>query len=413
MKRVLFHPLSLLLSWRYLFTKDATLLFVTKTSVIGLVVSITVLLVVQGVIAGFQRDLSSNVMALVPHVTFSKEAGIDADLGRRVAEAVPAVEAVAVVVQSSGLVSTSEAVRRAQLIGLDPTTHVEFVGEQFEAEPVNWDALKAGAFHLLLGSGLARELAVDVGDSVLLTFASQGVSPFGYTPRQKRFVVVGRIKTHSALDSMVAYLHRDDARLLLQLRADANAVYFKVHDPLDLSSVFFSMYTAANERNLQAGTWQEMFGGLFNFLQRFKNLLFLLLFLLVAVATFNLVSSMVMLVYSRRADVAVLRTLGGNTGLILMSFLMTALVIAVASLLVCFILSWLIGLALPTLHGLLSQLVGSSPSEGFPLHRLSVVLDPSDVVRAVALTVLMVVLGSLYPAWRATRLAPTEILRNE
>ena len=134
--------------------------------------------------------------------------------------------------------------------------------------------------------------------------------------------------------------------------------------------------------------------------------------MLVAVATFNLVSNMVMLVHSRRGDVAVLRTLGGSTATVLISFVATAWVIALGSLLVCIVLAWLIGLALPTLHELLSQLIGVSLRDGFALHELSVVLQTSDVLRVVVLTVTVTV-GSLYPAWRATRLAPSEILRDE
>ena len=413
MNRALFHPLSILLSWRYLLTRDVALMFVTKTSILGLIISITTLLVVQGIVAGFQHDLNKNVLGLVPHVTLSNPKGVDNDLGERVASAVASVTATAMVMQSSGLVSSANAVERAQFVGVDPDSIEAFVTRGRLDEEIHWSALTSGQFAILLGSGLAREIGATVGDTVLVTLAAEGISPLGYMPRQKHFKVAGFADTQTSLDSMVAYINREDARRLLQLPSAANAAFLRLQNPLDVSSAFFHIYLAANDRDLFASTWQDLFGALYNFLHRFKNLLFLLLSMLVAVATFNLVSNMVMLVHSRRGDVAVLRTLGGSTATVLISFVATAWVIALGSLLVCIVLAWLIGLALPTLHELLSQLIGVSLRDGFALHELSVVLQTSDVLRVVVLTVAMVTVGSLYPAWRATRLAPSEILRDE
>ena len=413
MTRALFHPISVLLSWRYLLTRDVALMFVTKTSTLGLIVSITTLLVVQGIVAGFQRDLNQNVLGLVPHITLSNPNGLVEEIGTRVASSISSVTATAMVVQSSGLVSTAKAVRRAQFIGVEPVSISEFVSRGNFAGDMRWQNLEAGSFSILLGSGLGRELEVEVGDRVLVTLAAQGVSPFGYMPRQKRFIVVGMAESQTSLDSMVAYINREDARRVLQMRMPANAAFIRLANPLDVSSVFFPVYAAANESDLFAATWRDLFGALFNFLHRFKNLLFLLLSMLVAVATFNLVSNMVMLVHSRRTDVAVLRTLGGSTAMVLISFVATAWVIALLSLVVCVVLAWLIGLLLPTLHGLLTELIGVSLRDGFALHRLTVVLQPMDVMRVVGLTVFMVTIGSLYPAWRATQLAPSEVLRDE
>lgn len=388
-------------------------MFVTKTSILGLVISITTLLVVQGIVAGFQRDLNKNVLGFVPHVTLSNPKGVEKDLGERVASAVASVTATAMVMQSSGLLSSANAVERAQFIGVDPYSIEAFVTRDGLDDEMRWSALTSGQFAILLGSGLAREIGATVGDTVLVTLAAEGISPFGYMPRQKRFKVAGFADTQTSLDSMVAYINREDARRLLQLPSSANAAFLRLQNPLDVSSAFFHIYLTANDRDLFASTWQDLFGALYNFLHRFKNLLFLLLSMLVAVATFNLVSNMVMLVHSRRGDVAVLRTLGGSTVTVLISFVATAWVIALGSLLVCIVLAWLIGLALPTLHELLSQLIGVSLRDGFALHELSVVLQTSDVLRVVVLTVAMVTVGSLYPAWRATRLAPSEILRDE
>ena len=413
MTRLYFRPLALLLSWRYLRTNDVALRFVTRTSALGLIISITTLLVVQGIVAGFQRDLDSNILGFVPHITLSKPTGFDVALVDRVANANATVTASMNAVQSTGLVSTRNGIARSQFIGVNPNDIKSFITGGNLDDDALWETLTPTDFSIVLGSGVARELRAEVGDAVLVSLTTTGVSPFGYMPRQKRFTVSGIAETQTSLDSLIAYVNLEDARRLLQLDADVNAAFIRLRDPLAVADSFFDIALAANEPGLLASTWQDLFGALFNFLQRFKNLLFLLLSMLVAVAAFNLVSNMVMLVHSRRADVAVLRTLGSDTTSILTSLFTTALTITCASLVVCIGLAWLVALALPTLHEWLSQLIGVSLRDGFALHQLSVVLLPGDMLRVAVATLLMVSLGALYPAWRATRLGPAEILRDE
>ena len=413
MRRMLFQPVTVLLSTRYLLTKDATLLFVMKTALVGLVLSVTVLLVVQGVIAGFQRDLNRNILALVPHVTLSRELGLSSDVGRRVMKEVPEVTGFASVVQSVGLASTEDVVRPIQLIGIDPTLHVDFARESPLSQDVNWEFLKPGEFGVLLGINLADKLRIGVGDKLLITLASGNLSPLGFFPRQKRFTVVGLANTQSSLDALVSYIHREDARRLLKLDSEANGIFFRLADPLEAQRLFYTMYFAADEPELLASQWRNLFGALYDFLVRFKQLLFLMLALLVAVATFNLVSSMVMLVHSRRDDIAVLQTLGSNRRMILASFVMTGLVISVVSLALASAVAYLVGLFLPDIYGWLAQFLGVSLSESFALHRLSVVFQFEDLLRVFVLTLGMVVLGSLYPAYSASKLAPAEVLRDE
>ena len=180
-----------------------------------------------------------------------------------------------------------------------------------------------------------------------------------------------------------------------------------------MNYTYIAAYAAVDDPEVVASSWHSMFGALYNFLHRFKNLLFLLISMLVAVATFNLVSSMVMLVQSRRSDIAVLQTIGSGKWLILCSFLGTAWFIAIVSLVLCIGLAWLASLIVPTAHEWLSVFLGVSLRDGFALHRFSVVLTPADTLNVVWLTLLLVSIGALYPAWRATRLAPSEVLRDE
>ena len=413
MKRPFFRQVAILLSLRYLLTDDKTLLFVVKTSLIGLVLSIAVLLVVQGVIAGFQRDLEQRVLSLVPHVVLSRESGLSGELGDQVASRVPEVASHAAVVQTMGLASTDTEVHPIQLIGIDPQIHQGFTDSSPLRDEVAWDSLQSGAFRIVLGKNLAKRLDVDIGDQVLVTMASGEISPLGFFPRQKKFELVGLANTESSLDSLISYLHREDAAKLLKLQEDANAVYFHLVDPLLVNQTLFEIYLAANESDLLASNWQSNFGALYEFLVRFKQLLFLMLALLLIVATFNLVSSMVMLVQSRRDDIAVLRTLGGNTSLVLMSFVVTGLLISAIGLAAATVLAYLLGLLLPTLYGWLSLLLGVTLGDSFALHRLTVVFQSDDLLRVVVLTVTMVAAGSLYPAWRATQLEPAEILRDD
>lgn len=409
----MFNPLALLLTWRYLRTKDVALLFVTKTAMLGLIISITVLLVVQGVLAGFQQDFNRNVLGLVPHITLIKPHGIDPSLGERLTSKVAGIKTSTSVVQSSGLVSTSSKVHRVQFIGIEPEAMHDFLADQPVSSQPAWSSLSNGDFGILLGIVLAEKLGVDIGDRVLVTFGQASISPLGLMPRQKYFNVVGFAVSHTSLDSMIAYLHKGDARRLMQLNGDTNAIFLKLHDPVNMDFTYFATYSEANDNELMISSWRSMFGALFNFLTHFKNLLFLLISMLVAVATFNLVSSMVMLVQSRRSDIAVLQTLGSGKALVLLSFLGTAWFITLISLVICVGLAWFLALILPSAHELLSVLLGVSLRDGFALHQFSVVLLPMDILNVVWLTLVLVTIGALYPAWRATRLAPSEVLRDE
>lgn len=413
MRVALFKPVAILLSLRYLLTKDRTLLFVTKTSIVGLVLSIAVLLVVQGVISGFQRDLNQRMLALAPHVTFAKENGLPADLGMRVQEQIPQVESHTHVVYTTGLASNSSEVHTIQLIGIDPAEYQDFVSASPLSHEISWDVLQPGDFNLILGKNLAQKLNVRIGDTVLVTLALGDVSPIGFFPRQKKFRVAGLASTYSSFDSRVSYLNREDATRLLKLKTQSNAVFFHLEDPQSVSEFVYPMYFAANEPDLLGSQWQHLFGRLYDFLVRFKQLLFLMLALLLVVATFNLVSCMVMMVHSRRDDIAVLRTIGGKTLLVLSSFMGTGVIISIIGLLFATVLAYLLGLSLPTLYSWLSQLAGVSLTTSFDLHRLTVVFESDDLLRVIALTVFFVAIGSIYPAWRASQLPPAEILRDE
>ena len=405
--------LALLVGWRYLFSKDIALSFVTKTATIGLVISIAILLVVQGVVAGFQRDLRENVLGLVPHVYLSSSTGVEENLGELVAGEIKSVTDFAMVRQSIGLLSTETNVQRTQIIGLETNIDSTFNKLSEFVVDGDWEQIQPRSYRMILGSGLARSMQVELGDQVMLTLAESSITPIGLFPRLKRFEVAGLIQTDSILDSRVAYVHRDDLVRLSKASTPSNAAYFRIENPLEASRTALSIYGAASNSSYQIGSWEGVFGALYHFLQQFKNLLFILIALLVGVAIFNLVSSLVMLVQSRRHDIAVFRTLGGNTALILASFLLTGILTVCVGLVIGGLIAWILGLLLPYAHLWLSEFLGVSLSQGFPLHRLTVEITVSDWLRVLGLTFVAATLGALYPAWRACQLNPVEILRDE
>ena len=387
--------------------------FVSKTAIAGLLISIAVLLVVQGVVAGFQRDLNENVLGLVPHVYVSSPGGLDDSLGRKVANEVEAVTNYAMVRQAIGLISNSSSVRRVQVIGIDYDESNIYKELSDFITQGNWDSLTTSRYQMIIGIGLANELNLSLEDEVLLTLADASITPLGIFPRQKRFTVSAVINTSSVMDSRLAYVNRDDLVSLTKASTPSNTAFFRLSDPLKATEATYRIYGAIEDDIQQIGTWEGVFGALYNFLQQFKNLLFILIALLVGVAVFNLVSSMVMLVHSRHEDIAVFQTLGGRTDLVLFAFIVTGCLTACIGLVLGGALAWGLGLVLPWAHIWLTEVLEISLSEGFPLHRLSVDMALSDWLKVTFLTLGASLVGVIYPAWSACRLNPVDSLRDD
>ena len=408
----MFRPLALNLGLRYVRSRRSFISFVSILALLGLALSVTVLTFVQGVLAGFERELEERVLSVVPHLTvtarapFANHANVARELG-----GVPGVASVSAVVEGVGLLASEGAVVGVGLTGVDPAEYAA-VSRVFDFTDAR-DALAPGAFRVLIGKRAAERLGVGVGDTVTAVLPEAAVTPLGVFPRQKRLRVAGLVDTGSQLDRHSAFLHRQDAAKLFRLGPAVHGFHVRADKPLDAVALRVAVRSVAGPDRFRVDTWVYALGDLPAAIAITRNMLFLLLSLLVAVAAFNLVSSLVMIVTERRGDVAMLRTVGATSGLVLGAFVVLGAAIAV------------VGIALGVLGGFALGVIAQS---GFPwlervldtplmgeylVDALPVRFTAADTTRVVATALALSLAATLVPAWRATRLRPAQVLQHE
>lgn len=406
-------PLALAVGLRYARSERSFIAFVGNLSLLGLALSVAVLVFVQAVTAGFERELRERILGVVPHLVVHGRQPVEpaaATAALATIERLPGVVAASPVVEGLGLVATSTAVAGIRLTGIDPDDYAR-VSRYKDYAPAALP--RRGRFELLLGVQAARRLALAPGDQATVVLPAAVMTPAGPVPRQRRFRVVGILDTGSQLDRHAAYLHRDDAGRLFRLGDAVHGFHVSVAAPLQAEATRREAVAALGVRRYHGRTWLRSLGGMHEAIGTTRTMLFVLLSLLVGVAAFNLVSSLVMVVNERRGDVAMLRTMGSPARLPVAAFVVHGLAIAA------------IGIALGIGGGLLLGVVAEA---GFPwlervldtplmseylVSRLPVAFAVGDLVLIAATSLGLCLLATAVPAWRAARLLPAEVLRHE
>lgn len=407
----MFRPLSVNVGLRYARSRRSFISFVSVLALAGLVLAVAILLFVQAVVAGFEREMRERVLGTSPHVTVLGRAPLaDVEAPRRLIEGVEGVRAASPVVVGAGLLATDAKVAGASLAGVVPERYGD-VSRTFEF--ASGATLRSGRFDILVGVQLAERLGLGVGDAVAVVLPTAFATPLGAFPRHKRFRVAGIVDTGSQLDRFSAYLHRDDAAKLFRLGEQVHGFHVALEDPLSAVELRTRIVDALGAGRYRVGTWMATFGSLHNAIEATRGMLFLLLSLLVAVAAFNLVSSLVMIVNERRGDIAMLRTMGSRLRTVASAFLVLGMVIAA------------IGVGLGVGAGLL---LGVLAEQGFPwleavlgmplmseylVTSLPVSFVREDILLVAATAFVLCLAATLIPAWRAARLNPADVLRHE
>ena len=408
----MFRPLAINIGLRYARSRRNFVSFANALALGGLALSVTTLLFVQAVVAGFERELAERILGVTPHLTALGHAPVaaPAEAARRLAE-LPGIEAVAAVTDGVGLLASGTAVVGVGLTGIEPAEYAA-VSRLFDFT-TGAPALAAGSFDVLIGKRAAARLGVDVGDSVAAVLPDAVVTPLGVFPRQKRLRVAGRIDTGSQLDQHSAYMHRADAAKLFRLGDAVHGFHVRLAAPLEAGRLRAAAQRALGADRFGVHSWVHALGDLPAAIGATRNMLFLLLSLLVLVAAFNLVSSLVMIVTERRGDVAMLRTIGAGAGLVLGAFMVLGAVVAVLGIGI----GVAGGVALGTVAELgfpwLERVLGTPLMGEYLVDALPVRFTGPDIVRVVATAFGLCLLATLVPAWRATRLRPAEVLQHE
>ena len=326
-----------------------------------------------------------------------------------------------VVAWSAGAFATVALAGREELVhvqalGIDPETFSKVSDLQnFSTTPLEVALVERG-FGVMVGEQVANTLKIDVGDPIHVYRTDLNITPLGLLPVSKQFSVTAIVDTESALDNQLVYMHKSDLGRLLRLDSSGNRYFMRVTDPLRASRI---VYEVAEILRSQASifvgvtTWANFMGLQYRFLRVIGNVFFLLLSLLVAVASFNLVSTMVMLVHERRGDIAILRTFGGKTWLLTSTFVVTAGVLAFIGLAFGAILSWVGGLLLEWSFPSLARAMDLDVVDVVFLKAFEMRFVLVDFLKVFFLGGGLAMLAAAFPAYKVAKLLPADVLRYE
>ena len=412
-------PYELYVGLRYTRAKRRThfISFISFISMIGIALGIWALITVMSVMNGFEKEIRARILGAAAHIqVLGGEAGL-ADW-EQVAAAVkkhPEVVATAPFVQAQGLLSTGSAVRGVYVRGIVPEAEEQVA--EFSKGMVSGSlaALRPGEFGLVIGVGIARALGLRVGDRVTLISPQGQVTPAGLMPRLKQFTVVGVFSLdHNEYDSALALARMEDAQVLYRMEGTVSGVRLKVRN-LDAAPTIARELVPSLPREAFVSDWTQQNVNYFRAVQIEKRMMFIILTLIIAVAAFNLVSTLVMAVTEKQPDIAILRTLGAAPRSIMQIFMVQGIVIG------------LVGTALGVGAGIATALnidvvvpaiertfnFQILSREVYYISELPSELHWVDVVWVSLVSLVLSLVATLYPSWRASRVNPAEALRYE
>ena len=379
----------------------------------GLIISIAVLVFVMSVVNGFERELRERLLNVLPHITATSQRGMPiTELGDLVLANNSGLVAVAPILRSSGLIAANGAVRATQITGIDDAyASVSALGDFMVSGQLA--DIHRSKFGLVLGGRLADQLNLQVGDDAVLLLPDQRVSIAGALPRQKRFSVVGIFRSQSQLDSSGIFISLGDAQRLLRLPGRVHGVQGRLQDLFASGSASQYLYQRFAASDLRVRSWMAEFGTLYQAISVQKATLFLLFSLLIAVAAFNLVSGLIMIVEQRRGDIAILRSMGASRLQVLALFCMLGTLLGMVGTFAGVAAGLGLGWLLPALVNGASALFQYDLMSQYFISYLPVQVLLQDVLMISALSIGATLLASLYPAWRAMGLMPSRVLANE
>ena len=415
----MFSPWELCVGLRYTRAKRRNhfISFISLTSMIGIALGVTALITVISVMNGFERELRERILGVASHATISgyDRALEDWESLAGAAEDHPEVVGVAPFVESQGMLTHAGQVRGVLIRGVSPSCEpaVSEIGRYLVEGEL--EDLAPGRFNVLVGRDLARRLDADVGTRVTLVAPQARITPAGVLPRMRRFTVSGIFEAgHAQYDTSLAVIHIGDAQRVFRLGRGVSGLRVKLADMFDAPRVSRELARSFGGR-YWLRDWTQYHANFFRALKIERTVMFVILTLIVAVAAFNLVSTLVMVVTDKESDIAILRTLGAGQSSILAIFVVQGTLIGIAGT----IAGVAGGVALATHVETLVPAIESFFDVRFlspDVYYISAVPSEMrwrDVAAVGSVAFVMCVLATIYPAWKASRVQPVEALRHE
>jgi len=400
--------------------RDRFISFIAASSMAGIALGVAALIVVLSVMNGFQKEVRDRMLSVLPHIELylpgaSPERVLEQwQQFATAAERNPEVKAGAPFVAAQGMLVRGQALRGVQVRGIDPATEGNVSDLPRQMVSGKLTDLKPGGFGVVLGNELADGMGVKVGDTLLMMAPQGSISPAGFAPRMRQFTVVGVFSSgHYEYDSSLAFVDNDDAARVFRESGTAG-VRLRIADMQKAPEV------AAELRNVlppyvMASDWSRNNRTWFAAVQTEKRMMFLILALIVAVAAFNLLSSLVMAVKDKQSDIAILRTLGAGPGEVARIFLVQGALIGVIGTLLGvaggIAIAYNVDVIVPFIERMLG--VHFLPREIYFISALPSDPQVGDIVTIGVTSLVLSLLATLYPSWRASRLQPAQVLRHD
>ena len=416
----MFRPLFVFIGTRYTRAKRRNhfVSFISLTSMIGLALGVVVMIVVLSVMNGFDHEMRTRVLGMVPHATIESGEPISdwQNLATRVQQN-PQVEAVAPFTQMQGLLTNNGNVQKILLNAIDPVQERKVSIIDGFMKQGSLDDLVSGGFGVVIGDKAATKLGVGLGDKVTFVSPEVMVTPAGMFPRMKRFTVVGIFHVGAGeLDGYLGVTNLQDLARLHRWKPDqVQGLRLKFTDLFKAPRTAYEIAQNLGEHQYYSRDWTRTHGNLYQAIGMEKSIIGLLLLLIVAVAAFNIISTLVMVVNDKRGDIAILRTLGATPGQIMRIFMVQGTVIGVVGTLVGAGVGILAALNVSSAISALEGLIGHKflNADVYFIDYLPSQLMAEDVLLVCGAALVLSFLATLYPAWRAARTQPAEALRYE
>jgi lipoprotein-releasing system permease protein len=414
-------PYEWRVGWRYTRAgrgarRNGFISFISGVSVLGIALGVAALIIVLSVMNGFQKEVRDRMLSVIAHVEIYDARGQALDDWKSLAAQArrhPQVIGAAPFVPAQALIARGESMRGAMVRGIVPDEEATVTPLASQMLPV-LQKLTPGSWGVVIGRELAYSMGVQVGDPITLVAPSGQVTPAGVVPRIKQVTVVGTFSAgHYEYDNGLVLMHADDAAKLFRT-GGITAVQLKLRDSQDARVVAGELAVSLGH-DVVVNDWTRTNRNWFDAVQVEKRMMFIILTLIVAVAAFNLVSTLVMTVTDKRADIAILRTLGATPGSIMGIFMVQGALSGVLGTLSGLGLGLLVAFNVGSIVEFIEHLLGVHflPGSIYLISRMPSDPQSGDIVPIALISLLLSFVATIYPSWRASRVQPAEALRYE
>ncbi len=415
-------PYELILGWRYTRAGRASrrngfISFISGVSMLGIALGVAALIIVLSVMNGFQKEVRDRMLGVVSHIeVYAADGGAIADLPAltsRVRQH-PQVLGAAPFISAQALLARGEDMKGVLVRGIDPALEPQVSDLSSESQSAVLQRLQPGSFGLVLGRDLAQGLGVMSGEPVTLVSPSGQVTPAGVVPRMKQMAVLGLFNSgHYEYDANLTLMHLEDAARIFRLEGPSG-LRIKLRDLHQAREVAAELQAQLGQ-GFYVRDWTQQNRTWFAAVQVEKRMMFIILTLIVAVAAFNLVSTLVMTVTDKRADIAILRTLGASPRSIMGVFVVQGAMVGVIGTLSGLALGLVVAFNIDVIVPALERLLNASflPRDIYLISRMPSEPLASDIVPIALISLVLAFVATLYPSWRASRVNPAEALRYE